>query len=116
APVAPELYGKYRSGDILARVIGDVESLQNFLLRVFYPPVVLLLVFSGTILFTLYFSIETAILLAIGYLLTTVAVPAYFAWRKQRMDWRTRESRGALSAEAAEFLYGFRDLKLYRKL
>lgn len=116
APVAPELYGKYRSGDILARVIGDVESLQNFLLRVFYPPVVLLLVFSGTILFTLYFSVETAILLAIGYLLTTVAVPAYFAWRKRLMDWRTRESRGALSAEAAEFLYGFRDLKLYRKL
>ncbi|WP_033542696.1 thiol reductant ABC exporter subunit CydC [Planococcus sp. CAU13] len=116
APVAPELYSKYRSGDLLARIIGDVESLQNFLLRVFYPPVVLLLVFSGTILFTLYFSVYTAILLAIGYLLTTVAVPAYFAWRKRRNDWRTRESRGALSAEAAEFLYGFRDLKIHRKL
>lgn len=116
SPLAPELYTKYRSGDLLSRIIGDVESLQNFLLRVFYPPVVLLLVFSGTILFTLYFSFYTAIILAVGYLLTAVAVPAYFAWRKRRRDWRTRESRGALSAEAAEFLYGFRDLKIYRQL
>lgn len=116
SPLAPELYSKYRSGDLLSRIIGDVESLQNFLLRVFYPPVVLLLVFSGTILFTLYFSLYTAIILAVGYLLTAVAVPAYFAWRKRRTDWRTRESRGALSAEAAEFLYGFRDLKIYRQL
>ncbi|WP_203334125.1 thiol reductant ABC exporter subunit CydC [Planococcus beigongshangi] len=116
SPVAPELYGKYRSGDLLSRIIGDVESLQNFLLRVFYPPVVLLLVFTGTILFTLYFSIQTAILLAAGFLLTTVAVPAYFAWRRRRNDWRIRESRGALSAEATEFLYGFRDLKIYRQL
>jgi len=115
-PLAPEIYGKFRSGDLLARIIGDVESLQNFLLRVFYPPVVLLLVFSGTILFTLYFSVYTAILLAIGYLLTAVAVPAYFAWRKRKNDWRIRESRGALSAEAAEFLYGFRDLKIYQQL
>lgn len=116
SPLAPELYSKYRSGDLLARIIGDVESLQNFLLRVFYPPIVLLLVFTGTILFTLYFSIYTAILLAVGYLLTAVVVPAYFAWRKRRRNWRTRESRGALSAEAAEFLYGFRDLKIYRQL
>lgn len=116
SPLAPELYSKYRSGDLLARIIGDVESLQNFLLRVFYPPIVLLLVFTGTILFTLYFLISTAILLAVGYLLTAVVVPSYFAWRKRRRNWRTRESRGTLSAEAAEFLYGFRDLKIYRQL
>lgn len=116
SPLAPELYSKYRSGDLLARIIGDVEVLQNFLLRVFYPPIVLLLVFSGTILFTLYFSIYTAILLAIGYVLTAVLVPAYFAWRKRSRDWKTRETRGALSTEATEFLYGFRDLKIYRQL
>lgn len=116
APLAPELYGKYRSGDLLARIIGDVESLQNFLLRVFYPPVVLLLVFSATILFTLYFSVLTAVILAVGYLLTVLAVPAYFAWRRSRKNWRIRESRGALSAEAAEFLFGFRDLKIYQQL
>lgn len=116
SPLAPEIYGKYRSGDLLARIIGDVESLQNFLLRVFYPPVVLFLVFAGTILFSLYFSVATALLLALGYLLTAVAVPAYFAWRKHRKDWEIRESRGALSTETAEFLFGFRDLKIHQQL
>lgn len=116
APLAPEIYGKYRSGDLLARIIGDVESLQNFLLRVFYPPVVLLLVFGGTILFAINFSVYTAVFLAIGYLLTAIAVPALFAWRKRNKDWKIRESRGTLSAEATEFLYGFRDLKIHQQL
>ncbi|WP_311195609.1 hypothetical protein [Planococcus sp. 107-1] len=34
-PHAPQIFQKYRSGDLLARIVGDVESLQNFLLRYF---------------------------------------------------------------------------------
>lgn len=44
-PLAPRIFQKYRSGDLLARIVGDVESLQNYFLRVFYPPAVLVLVF-----------------------------------------------------------------------
>src|SRR5690606_25376277 len=55
-PHAPQIFQKYRSGDLLARIVGDVESLQNFLLRVFYPPVVLGIVFLSTIFFTSFFS------------------------------------------------------------
>ena len=116
APLAPGIYQKYRSGDLLARIVGDVESLQNFLLRVFYPPVVLGLVFLSTIFFTSFFSIYIAAVLLVGYLLTTVAVPAFFALRKRKRDWKVRESRALLSTEAAEFLYGFRDLQIYQQL
>ena len=31
-PLAPNIFQKYRSGDLLARIVGDVESLQNFFL------------------------------------------------------------------------------------
>src|SRR5690625_245017 len=47
-PLAPQIFQKFRSGDLLARIVGDVETLQNFFLRVFYPPIVLLLVFLCT--------------------------------------------------------------------
>lgn len=116
APLAPGVYQKYRSGDLLARIVGDVESLQNFLLRVFYPPVVLGLVFLSTIFFASFFSVAIAVILAIGFLLTVIAVPAFFALRKRKYDWKVREKRGQLSTEAAEFLYGFRDLKIYQQL
>jgi ATP-binding cassette subfamily C protein CydC len=115
-PLAPGIFQKFRSGDLLSRIVGDVESLQNFFLRVFYPPIVLLLVFLVTIFFTAFFSIVHAFILFAGFLLTTVLVPAYFALRARKVDQRLREERGALSTEVTELFYGFRDLKIYSRL
>ncbi|EIM06561.1 cysteine ABC transporter permease/ATP-binding protein [Planococcus antarcticus DSM 14505] len=116
APLAPGIFGKYRSGDLLARIVGDVESLQNFLLRVFYPPVVLGIVFLSTIFFSSFFSMGIAAVMFIGMLLTVVAVPAIFSIRKRRTDGQGRAKRGSLAIEATEFLYGFRDLKIHQQL
>ncbi|TFJ94502.1 thiol reductant ABC exporter subunit CydC [Lentibacillus salicampi] len=115
-PLAPGIFQKYRSGDLLSRVVGDVETLQNFFLRVFYPPIVLMLVFISTILFTAFFSIYVAIVLFVGLLLTVFVIPALFALKQVTIDRRVREQRGKLSTEATEFLNGFRDLKIYQKL
>ncbi|WP_142827348.1 thiol reductant ABC exporter subunit CydC [Planococcus soli] len=116
APLAPGIFGKYRSGDLLSRIVGDVESLQNFLLRVFYPPVVLGIVFLSTIFFSSFFSMGIAAVMFIGMLLTVIVVPALFSIRKRRTDGQTRAKRGSLAIEATEFLYGFRDLKIHQQL
>lgn len=115
-PLAPSIFHKYRSGDLLARIVGDVETLQNFFLRVFYPPIVLLLVFLCTIFFTMFFSLSITIIILIGFLITTFIFPAIVAWRQRKVERSVREGRGELSSELSEFLYGFRDLKIYQKL
>ncbi|WP_404447172.1 thiol reductant ABC exporter subunit CydC [Sutcliffiella horikoshii] len=115
-PLAPQIFQKYRSGDLLARIVGDVESLQNFFLRVFYPPVVLVLVFLSTIFFISFFSIYLAMVMFVGLILTGFVVPAYFALGQRRLQNRVREERGALSTEVTELFYGFRDLKIYQQL
>ncbi|WP_368654639.1 thiol reductant ABC exporter subunit CydC [Ornithinibacillus sp. 4-3] len=115
-PLVPGVFQKYRSGDLLARIVGDVEALQNYFLRVFYPPIVLMMVFLSTVLFTLYFSIYTTVILLIGFVLTTFVFPLLFALRQRKINSKVREVRGLLSMEATEFLYGFRDLKIYQKL
>ncbi|GLO68348.1 MULTISPECIES: thiol reductant ABC exporter subunit CydC [Oceanobacillus] len=115
-PLAPAIFHKYRSGDLLSRIVGDVETLQNFFLRVFYPPIVLMLVFLCTVFFTAFYSVEVALILLIGLILTTFIVPAIFALRQRKVERKVRESRGELSTEVTEFLYGFRDLKIYQKL
>lgn len=115
-PLAPGIFGKYRSGDLLSRIVGDVESLQNFLLRVFYPPIVLSVVFLSTIFFSSFFSIGIALVMLIGMLLTVVVVPALFSIRKRKTDGQVRAKRGSLAVEATEFLYGFRDLKIHQQL
>ncbi|MBR3120634.1 thiol reductant ABC exporter subunit CydC [Oceanobacillus profundus] len=115
-PLAPTIFQSHRSGDLLARIVGDVESLQNYFLRVFYPPIVLVLVFLVTILFTAYFSIEAALLLLLGLLLTTLVVPLVIGMKQRKIDYRVRSERGNLSTEVTEFLYGFRDLKIYQQV
>ncbi|UTE78943.1 thiol reductant ABC exporter subunit CydC [Rossellomorea sp. KS-H15a] len=115
-PLAPGIFGRYRSGDLLARIVGDVESLQNFFLRVFYPPVILVMVFLSTVLFTVFYSVSIALVLLGGLLLTGYIVPAYFAFKQRKVEATLRERRGGLSTEVTEFLYGFRDLKIYRRL
>ena len=115
-PLAPGIFHKYRSGDLLSRIVGDVESLQNFYLRVFYPPIVIVTVFLSTILFTAFYSVYVALVLLVGLILTVFVVPALFALRQAKIDSHVREGRGELSTEVTEFLHGFRDLKIYQKL
>lgn len=115
-PLVPGIFQKYRSGDLLARIVGDVEALQNYFLRVFYPPIVLIMVFLSTILFTLYFSGYITIILMFGFIVTTFIIPLLFAMKQRKVNSRIREVRGVLSIETTEFLYGFRDLKIYQKL
>ncbi|CAG9622067.1 thiol reductant ABC exporter subunit CydC [Sutcliffiella rhizosphaerae] len=115
-PLAPRIFQKYRSGDLLARIVGDVESLQNFFLRVFYPPVVLVIVFLSTILFISYFSVILAFVMLLGLLLTGFVVPAIFALDQRKLQRNVREGRARLSTEVTELFYGFRDLKIYQQL
>lgn len=115
-PLVPAIFLKYRSGDLLSRIVGDVETLQNFFLRVFYPPIVSTLIFLWTIFFTSFFSFYIALVLCIGLIFTTVLIPAYFAFRLKKVERHVRQSRGNLSTEVTEFFYGFRDLKIYQQL
>ena len=36
-PLVPTIFHKYRSGDLLARIVGDVEAITEFLFTCFLP-------------------------------------------------------------------------------
>jgi ATP-binding cassette subfamily C protein CydCD len=50
-PLAPARLMHFRSGDLLSRIVADVEILENFYIRVVSPPAVAVLVALGTGLF-----------------------------------------------------------------
>ncbi|WP_274310162.1 thiol reductant ABC exporter subunit CydC [Solibacillus daqui] len=103
----------YKSGDLLARITSDVEMLQNFFLRVLYPPFIALLVFLATILFTLFFSPWIAFILLIGIVLTSIVIP--FALYRRPFHTATAEKK-QLTVNATEYFYGYRDLLLHNQL
>src|SRR5699024_9840287 len=115
-PLAPAIFGTYRSGDLLARITGDVETLQHYFLRVLYPPVVMIMVFLSTVLFTVYFSVATAVILLVGLALTTFIVPYYIVVKQGKANVEVRDERSKLATYTAEVLHGFRDLKIHQKL
>lgn len=115
-PLTPRLLNTKRSGDLLARIVGDVESLQHYFLRVAYPPIIVVIVFLSTVLFTSAFSVWIAGVLVLGMLATVVIVPGIVLLGQRSIQERVRQQRAALSTEVTEMLYGFRDLKVYGQL
>ncbi|WP_371017319.1 thiol reductant ABC exporter subunit CydC [Pseudalkalibacillus sp. JSM 102089] len=111
-PIAAGLSQRYRSGDLLGRIVGDIDRLQHFYLRVFYPPIVFILIFLVTIWFTLFYSFEIALLMLLGVIFTGIVIPGYFAWSIRKKDRKVRSSRGEFAADSAEFFAGYRDLKI----
>ncbi|WP_152397715.1 thiol reductant ABC exporter subunit CydC [Paenibacillus cellulositrophicus] len=115
-PLTPGILNKNRSGDLLARIVGDVESLQHYFLRVAYPPLIVIMVFLATVLFTASYSFWIAGLLVLGMLMTSLVVPGIVLLGQRKIHERVRELRSKLSTEITETLYGFRDLKIYGQL
>src|ERR1044071_2345664 len=77
-PLAPARLMEYKSGDLLARVIGDVETLENFYMRVISP--VLTAIFVGlivSIFFASYYPPIAFVLLgfflALGFIIPLLA-------------------------------------------
>ncbi|WP_339262036.1 thiol reductant ABC exporter subunit CydC [Solibacillus sp. FSL W7-1472] len=102
----------YKSGDLLTRITGDVEQLQNFFLRVMYPPFIALFVFIVVILFSLLFSPWISLILLIGIVLTSIAVP-YILFRRPYST--STSEKKELTILATEYFYGYRDLILHHQ-
>ncbi|MHA7963908.1 thiol reductant ABC exporter subunit CydC [Paenibacillus sp. CAU 1782] len=115
-PLMPGLLNKKKSGELLARIVGDVESLQFYFLRVAYPPIIVVMVFLATMLFTAAFSLWIAALFVLGMLITAYGVPWLVLLGQRGIYGQVRRKRAELSADVAELLHGFRDLKVYGRL
>ena len=74
-PLAPAQLEGYRRGDLLARMIGDVDALQGLYVRGLGPPVVALVVGALCVGVTAAFLPAAAAILAAGLLVAGVAVP-----------------------------------------
>jgi len=74
-PLAPAKLSKFKTGDLLARVVADVESLQDFYLRAVAPPVVELVTIVGLVTLFAAFDWLIALTLLLFVMMTGVALP-----------------------------------------
>ncbi|NYJ08256.1 thiol reductant ABC exporter subunit CydC [Petropleomorpha daqingensis] len=99
-----------RSGDLLARVVGDVDAVQDLLVRGLTPAVTALLAGLAATGLVAFLFPPAAVLLAAGLLLGGIGVPALVAAWSRRSGRAAAEAQARLSADVAGILDGAADL------
>jgi ATP-binding cassette subfamily C protein CydC len=110
APLAPAVLARYRKGDVLGRLVADVDALDNAWLRIFSPVVVAFFAGLALFVFLLFFSVpvawvDLALLAAIG-----VGLPFVTQRLGRKPATRAAEANGELKATLAEDFAGLAEL------
>ena len=109
-PLAPAQLEGYRSGELLDRMVGDVDALQNLYLRGLGPPLVATLTGAVCVGVTAAMLPVAAVILAAGLIAGGIVVP-FVATRLGRGAGRRRAAaRATLTAELVELLRGAPEL------
>ena len=109
-PLAPAELDAYRKGDLLSRMVADVDALQNLYLRGLEPPLVAVLAGAVSVGASVALLPAAGLVLAGGLLVGGLAVPALAASLGTRAARRQAAARGQLSAELIESLRGAPEL------
>jgi thiol reductant ABC exporter CydC subunit len=109
-PLVPSRLEGYRRGDLLARMVGDVEALQNLFLRGVTPPLVALLAGAIAVAVCAAYLPAAGAVLAAGLLTGGVAVPVVAATAGRRFGSRQASARAELTVELVELLRGAPEL------
>ena len=112
-PLAPGQLEGYRRGELLTRMVGDVDALQGLYLRAVGPPLVALLAAAACIGAAAAFLPVAAAVLAVGLIAGGVAVPALAGGLGRRVGRRQADARGELTAELVELLRGAPELVVF---
>ena len=108
--LAPTQLVSNRRGDLLARLISDVDSLQNLHLRGIAPPLVALCASTAAVGAAAAFLPAAALVLAAGLLVGGLIVPAVAAGLARHASRREAAARGELTSELVETLAGSAEL------
>jgi thiol reductant ABC exporter CydC subunit len=108
--LAPGGLPAFRRGDLLARMVSDVDSLQDVILRVIPPFAIALTVGVGTVAVMWWMLPAAGLVLALALLLAATVVPWLTGALAQRRESRFSHVRGELSVSVVDLIEGAPEL------
>ncbi|MER5463399.1 thiol reductant ABC exporter subunit CydD [Streptomyces sp. NPDC002668] len=108
--IAPAGLRQTRRGDLLSRLVADVDALQDYWLRWLLPAGVAAVAGAGAVGFTTWLLPEAGAVLAVGLLLAGVAVPLISGAVARRAERQLAPARGALATHVVDLLCGSAEL------
>lgn len=108
--LAPAGLRSARRGDLLSRLVADVDALQDYWLRWLLPASAAAFVGAGAVGFTAWLLPEAGAVLAAGLLVAGVGVPLLSGAVARRAERRLAPARGALATRVTDLLTGTAEL------
>ncbi len=112
-PLAPAGLVAFRRGDLVSRLVADVDDLQGLYLRGLGPPLVALVVAVACVVAVAFVLPAAALVLSLGLALAGIAVPVLAARLGRHVGRRHAAARGELTAVLVEVLHGAEELAAY---
>ena len=109
--VAPAGLRSERGGDLLSRVMADLETLENFYVRVVSPILVAVIVTVGLSIFVGGYLLPLGFILAAGMSVNGLVLPAFSIFLTRRTGTRLQQERASLSADMLETFQGLEELQ-----
>ncbi|MFE2426364.1 thiol reductant ABC exporter subunit CydD [Streptomyces sp. NPDC059373] len=104
--LAPAGLRETRRGDLLSRLVADVDGLQDYFLRWLLPAATAVTAAVVTVGFTGWLLPEAGAVLAVGLLAAGAGIPALSAAVARRAERRIAPARGELSTQTLSLLTG----------
>ncbi len=108
--LAPAGLRRSRRGDLLSRLVADVDALQDYWLRWLLPAASAVVVSAASVGFTAWLLPEAGVVLVVGLLAAGVGVPLVTGAVARRAERRLAPARGLLATRVTDLLTGTAEL------
>ncbi len=115
-PLAPARLMHFKSGDLLQRVVDDIQSLENIYTRVLGPPLTALLVAALMWFLLGVYSLQAALLILFFHTLAGIGVPLLTKQLSRGVSVGIMKHKAEQQVLALDLFQGIGELQLYGKL
>jgi len=112
-PLAPARIMTYRTGDLLKRMISDVDTLEDFYVRMIAPPAVGIFIVGGTSLYLSTFDPLLGFILFSGGMIVGLGIPLFIHRLSRSIVSRLSGQKAVMQNQALDFIQGLPDLTAF---
>ncbi len=107
--LSPAQIDSFSSGDLIARIVSDIEELQNLYLRALSPPLVAVIVIALTGLAFSFFDLLAAGVLILFMVVGAVLLPLFTGWIGRRYGPGVIAARTQINIQMVDSIQGLAD-------
>ncbi|HEY3728827.1 MAG TPA: thiol reductant ABC exporter subunit CydC [Solirubrobacteraceae bacterium] len=111
--LAPAGLPSFHSGDLMARFVHDVESLQDLVVRVLCPFAIAILVGAAAVVLVWSILPAAGLILLVTLVIAASALPWLTGWLARRGEARQASTRGELTRSVVDLVRGAPELAAY---